>query len=147
MAATIFIVVMATQSDNVPLWNALLWIIILFVANGAVAKNFSQGSESQRIYYYSICNPIAVLVSKYIYNALVLMFLSSLAYLGMTMFTGLDPVRDHGLFFIILLLSSIGFATILTFTSSIASASNNQHTSLAILSFPVIIPPVLLWNN
>ena len=147
MAATIFIVVMATQSNNAALWNALLWIIILFVANGAVAKNFSQDSARQRIYYYSICNPIAVLVAKYIYNALILMILSALAYLGMSIFTGLDPVRDHGLFFVILLLASIGFSTIFTFTSSIASASNNQHTLLAILSFPVIIPTLLLLNK
>lgn len=144
MAATIFIVVMATQSDNVPLWNALLWIIILFVANGAVAKNFSQDSARQRIYYYTICNPIAILIAKYIYNALILLFLSALAYLGMTIFTGLDPIRDHALFLIILFLASIGFSTIFTFTSSIASASNNQHTLLAILSFPVIIPTLLL---
>jgi len=144
MAATIFIVVMATQSENAALWNALLWIIILFVSNSAVAKNFSQDSDRQRLYYYSICNPIAVLIAKYLYNALILAILSVMAYLGLRIFTGIDPVRDHGLFCIILLLASIGFSTIFTFTSSIALVSNNRHTLLAILSFPVIIPMLLL---
>ena len=144
MAATIFIVVLSTQSKNPGLWNALLWIVILFVANNGVAKNFAQGSSRQRIYYYTIADPIAVLSAKYIYNTFVLFVLNLLAYLGLTIFTGIDPVRLHELFFLILFLGSVGFSIAFTFTSAIAQASNDKHTLLAILSFPVVIPMLLL---
>jgi len=144
LASTIFIVVLSTQSENPALWNALLWIVILFVANNAVAKNFSQDSDRQRIYYYTIADPIAVLAAKYIYNTIVLLILNVLAYLGFIIFTGVDPVRLHGIFFLCLFLGAVGFSIVFTFTSAIAQASNNKHTLLAILSFPLIIPMLLL---
>lgn len=144
LASTIFIIVLSTQSENPGLWNALLWIVILFVANNAVAKNFAQDAERQRLYYYTIADPIAVLSAKYIYNTLVLLLLNVLAYIGLRVFTGVDPVRLYDIFFLCLFLGSVGFSIVFTFTSAIAQASNNKHTLLAILSFPVLIPMLLL---
>lgn len=144
MASTIFIVVLSTQSNIPGLWNALLWIVILFVSNNAVAKNFSQSGERERLYYYTIANPIAFLSSKYLYNGIVLLFLNLLAYAGFSLFTGADPVRLHGIFFLCLFLGSVGFSIVFTFTSAIAAASGDRHTLLAILSFPIVIPMLLL---
>lgn len=144
MASIIFIIVYATQSKTVGLWNAMLWVILLFVAHNSVAKNFQQSSDRQRIYLYSIVHPIAALLAKYIYNAVVLLILFFIAYLGFSVFSGLNPVKELGLFCLVLLLGAFGFSIILTFTSSIAAAANDRSTLLAILSFPIILPILML---
>ncbi|MBT8219226.1 MAG: heme exporter protein CcmB [Bacteroidia bacterium] len=139
LACTIFIVVIATQSNNPGLWNAVFWIVVLFVSSNAVAKSFIQESDRQRIYYYTLANPIAVLTSKYIYNTLILFVLSMIAFGLLTFFT-INPVRLNGLFFLTLFLGATGFSIVFTFTSSIASAASNRNTLLAILSFPLLLP-------
>ena len=139
LACTIFIVVVATQSNNPGVWNAMFWIIILFVSSNAVAKSFVQESDRQRIYYYTLANPIAVLSAKYIYNTLILFGLTIISFGLLTFFT-INPVRLSGLFYLILFLGALGFSIVFTFTSSIASAASNRNTLLAILSFPLLLP-------
>ena len=49
-------------------WNTLFWIIILFAAVNAIAKSFSQERYGRQIYYYNLCSPQAIIMSKIIYN-------------------------------------------------------------------------------
>ena len=51
-------------SLNIPTWNVLFWIIMLFVATSAIAKSFIQESKEQLLYYYTIANPQSIVISK-----------------------------------------------------------------------------------
>ena len=51
---------------------------------------------------------------------------------------------DYAYFFVAVLLGSVGFATCLTMVSAIASKAKNSTSLMAILSFPVLIPLILL---
>jgi heme exporter protein B len=53
-------------------WNILFWIIMLFASVNAIAKSFLQESKSRLLYYYSIAHPQAIIISKTIYNALLM---------------------------------------------------------------------------
>src|SRR5690606_35776754 len=55
-----------------------------------------------------------------------------------------NPIQDKGLFFTNIVLGAIGFATTFTMISSIASKADNSSTLMTILSFPIIIPILLL---
>jgi len=55
-----------------------------------------------------------------------------------------SPIQDWNLFLLIVLLGSIGFSTSLTLISSISAQTQNSSMLMAILSFPVILPLVLL---
>lgn len=46
-----------------PAWNALFWVILLFAAVNAVAKGFMQESPGQRLYYYTLVRPQAVILA------------------------------------------------------------------------------------
>jgi len=59
-------------------WNALFWIIILFASVNASAKSFLQESKGRLLYYYTINSPQAFILSKIIYNAALMLVLSSL---------------------------------------------------------------------
>jgi len=120
-------------------WNAIFWILVLFISINAVAKSFIQENSHRQLYYFQLASPSAVLLSKMIYNTLLLFVLTALSYLGLSLVAG-DPVRDLGLFILIIFLSSLGFGITFTFTAAIAAKAKNSAGLLAILSFPLVIP-------
>ncbi|TWR31598.1 ABC transporter permease [Mucilaginibacter pallidiroseus] len=124
-------------------WNILFWIIMLFASVNAIAKSFMQESKSRLLYYYCIAHPQAIILSKIIYNALLMGLLSVLAFTVYTLFFP-NNVNDLLYYLFIVLLGSTSFSTVFTMISAIASKAGNNGTLMAILSFPVIIPVILL---
>lgn len=140
--STVFIVYVAFVQLQPQVWNALFWIITLFASVNAIVKSFIQENSARQLYYYSIANPIAILLSKIIYNALLLMVLSVLCWMGLG-FVGGNPVKDVGQFILAIFLASVGFSITFTFISAISAKADNSATLMAILSFPLVIPILL----
>ncbi|NDE60684.1 MAG: ABC transporter permease [Cyclobacteriaceae bacterium] len=132
-----------TGSLSIPTWNALFWIILLFSSVNAVAKSFVQEHDGRQLYYYTIASPESIILSKIIYNSFLNLFLGLLGYGVFSVILG-NPVQDQGLFLLNLILGTVGFASSLTMVSGIASKAGNNATLMAILSFPVIIPILLM---
>jgi heme exporter protein B len=124
-------------------WNALFWVVLLFAAVNALTKSFTQESKNRNLYYYTIASPQSIIVSKTIYNFLVMLLISFLCWLVFTLLIG-DGVTDNLLFFVTLIIGSMSLATSLTLISGISSNTSNPATMMAILGFPVIIPVLLL---
>lgn len=124
-------------------WNTLFWIIILFAAVNAIAKSFSQERHGRLMYYYSLCSPEAIILSKIIYNSFIMLFLAVVGFVFYTLVMG-NPVGDMTLYLICILLSAIGFASVLTLIAGIASKADNSATLMAVLSFPIILPMLLM---
>lgn len=140
--STVFIIYVAFREIPPIVWNAVFWIVILFAAVNAIGKSFALESSSRQIYYYTIANPVAIILSKMIYNITLMLFLSLLCWFGFSVVGG-DVVKDYSLFLVALFLSSIGFSIAFTFTSAISSKAQNSATLMAILSFPLIIPIIM----
>ncbi|WP_121198276.1 heme exporter protein CcmB [Mucilaginibacter gracilis] len=149
--STVFVCYMAfnlnpgfSEAKSYPLvWNILFWIIILFASVNAIAKSFLQESKGRLLYYYSIAGPQAIILSKIIYNILLMTLLSTLALIVYSLFFK-NPTNDTLYYFITVLLGSVSFSTVFTMISAIASKAGNNGTLMAILSFPVIIPAILV---
>ncbi len=132
------------QNQITPLvWSALFWITILFTVINTIAKSFIGEKSGRDIYYYSIANPETIILSKIIYNFLLTLLLS---FAGFILFITLlsNPLVDSGLFSILLVLGSMGFAASLTLLSGIAAKANNSHILMAVLSFPIVISILLV---
>lgn len=140
--STIFIVYTAFINVQPQTWNAVFWIIVLFASVNAILKSFVQENSSQQLYYYSLVSPLAVILSKIIYNILLLLVLNLLTWLALSFVAG-NPVRDFAQFFLAIFLGSVGLSITFTFISAISSKANNNATLMAILSFPLIIPILL----
>ncbi len=132
------------QNQITPLvWSALFWITILFTVINTIAKSFIGEKKGRDIYYYSLVSPEAIIVSKIIYNSLLTLLLSFTGLLLFVLFLN-NPVADLGLFSLLILLASGGFASSLTLVSGIASKADNSNILMAVLSFPVIISILLI---
>lgn len=124
-------------------WNALFWIIMLFSAINAISKSFSAEHSSRNIYYYSLASPQAIIISKSIYNTVLLLILGLLAFGFYGLIMG-NPLQDNLLFLACVALCSLSFSGTLTLISAIASKAESSGTMMAILSFPTILPILLL---
>ncbi len=132
------------QSKGYPVtWNILFWIIMLFASINAIAKSFMQESRSRLLYYYTIASARAVILSKTIYNILLMSLLSILALLIYQLFFS-NHLNDALFYVFVVLSGSVSFSTVFTMLSAIASKAGNNSTLMAILSFPVIIPVLLV---
>lgn len=140
--STVFVVYTAIKGVQPNVWNALFWIVILFASVNALVKSFVQENSSRQLYYYTIANPTAIILSKIIYNSGLLFLLTLLSYGAFILFAG-NPVKDVGQFFLAMFLGSVGFSISFTFIAAISAKANNSSTLMAILSFPIVIPIIL----
>jgi len=132
-----------TQKLEPITWNTIFWLVLLFSAFNAVAKSFMQERAGRFYYYYMAVNPYAIIISKIIYNALLMLLIALVGLVGYSLFLG-NPVEDLGFFVLNLLLGALGFSSTLTMISAIAAKAGNNAVLMAILGFPVILPMLLL---
>jgi heme exporter protein B len=132
------------RSSSYPVvWNVLFWIIMLFASVNAIAKSFIQEGRGRLLYYYTIASPQAIIMAKIIYNALLMTLLTILALIVYLLFFT-NTIGDPLFYFLSVILGSISFSTVFTMISAIAAKAGNSGTLMAVLSFPVIIPVILL---
>lgn len=140
VVSTIFISYLSFKSVIHPgTWNALFWIILLFASINAIAKSFLQETKGRQLYLYTLVSPQAIIISKIVYNIILMIVLSLLCFGFYSLFIG-NIVQNIPLFIGVLLLGSTGFSAVLTMVSAIASKTSNNFSLMAILSFPIIIP-------
>jgi heme exporter protein B len=144
VVSTVFVSYLSfKQIINPATWNALFWIILLFASINGVAKSFIGETRGRLLYLYTLVSPQAVILSKIIYNSVLLLFISVLCLFVYSLFIG-NIIQDLPLFLIILLLGSLGFSSLLTMVSAIASKTSNNFTLMAILSFPIMMPLLMV---
>ncbi|MFN5318910.1 MAG: heme exporter protein CcmB [Bacteroidia bacterium] len=142
--STVFVCYLSFKSlTDVPTWNALFWIILLFTSVNAAGKIFGTESRGRLLYYYSIASAHALIAAKLVYSTLLILLLSIIGALIYFTLIG-NPVQDMGFFILALLLGSSGFSGILTLVSAIAAKTRQNTTLMAILSFPVLLPMLLV---
>lgn len=132
-----------TQKLQPITWNTLFWLILLFSAFNAIAKGFMQEKAGRHYYYYALVSPYAIIISKIIYNVVLMLLIALIGLGGYSLFLG-NPVQDLPFFILNLVLGAIGFASTLTMVSAIAAKANNNSVLMAVLGFPVILPMLLL---
>lgn len=147
LSSTIFIIYLSIQLKageiSNPTWNALFWIIILFTAVNAVAKSFIQESEGRQLYLYQIAKPSSIIISKLIYNSLLMLLLVALGFILYSIVLN-NPVENLPEFITLLVLSAISFSSSFTLLSGIAAKAGKNAILMSILSFPVVLPILLL---
>src|SRR5215210_5136369 len=118
LASTIFIVYLSIGQPEETVWNALFWVIQLFVCVNAVAKSFLQDSKGRMLYYYSIAGARDYIISKLIFNAFLMMLMSLLSLLIFMLLLG-NPLLHFAAFTGLAFLGGIGLSFIFTFLAAI----------------------------
>src|SRR6186997_381777 len=143
VGATIFVLYMAMDAPESQVWNGLFWVIQLFICINAVAKSFLQESRGRMLYYQSITSPQNFVLSKLLFNSLLMLVMSGLSLLLFILFLG-NPVEKVVTFIGLVFLGGWGLSLVFTFLAAIAAKAQQNAASMAILGFPIIIPQLLM---
>lgn len=144
IVATVFISALSFKKIIHPtVWNALFWTIFMFITVNVTSKSFMQETKGKGLYNYLYYNPRHFILSKIAYNMLLMAVLSLLTFFFYSWFVG-SMVQDMGMFIAALIFSSSAFSGVLSLMSAIASKANNNISLMAILSFPVLMPLLLV---
>ncbi len=143
VASTIFVVYLAMDKPEDKVWNALFWVIQLFVCINAVAKSFLQDSRGRMLYFYSIAGATDFVLAKLLFNALLMIVMSMLSLAVFTLLLG-DPLENMLRFVFITCLGGMSLSLVFTFLAAIAAKAQQQSALMAIMGFPIIIPQLLL---
>lgn len=140
--STVFIIYTSFEEVEAKAWNTLFWVVLLFASISAIVKSFVQENSPRQLYYYSLTNPIAVILSKTLYNIGLLMVVSLLTWACFALMAG-NAVKDNSQFFLALFLGSVGLSITFTFVAAIAGKADHSATLQAIMSFPLVLPILL----
>jgi len=144
IASTVFVIYLSfPDKPDSSTWNSLFWIIQLFICVNAVAKSFLQEGRGRMLYFYSIASPVEFIISKIIYNILLMVLMSSITLLLFFFFLT-NPVNDSVQFTGIVLLGGISISLVFTLMSAIAAKAQQNAALIAIMGFPIILPQLLL---
>lgn len=127
----------AAEKMEVKYWNVLFWMMLLFSAIQTISKSFIQENTGRYLYYYSLVSPTSVILSKLIYNSLLMLCISLLSALLYSVVLG-SPVQQFAIYFLVLFLASLSFSLLFTIISAIASKAGNAALT-AVLGLPLIV--------
>ena len=143
IASTTFVIYLTMGQPDDKVWNGLFWVILLFICINAVARSFLQEGRGRMLYFYTISSPIHFILSKLIYNSILMVLMSGLSLLLFTLLLG-NPLQHSLLFFGISCLGGISLSLVFSFLAAIAAKAQQPSAIMAILGFPLIIPQILL---
>lgn len=143
IAATIYVLYMSIHEPESKVWNGLFWVIQLFICINAVAKSFLQETRGRMLYFYSIASPVDFVLSKLLFNSLLMLLMSLLSLLLFTLFLG-NPLQKIIPFIGLVLLGGWSLSLVFTFLAAIAARAQQNAAIMAVLGFPLIVPQLLL---
>ncbi|WP_276480912.1 heme exporter protein CcmB [Paraflavitalea pollutisoli] len=144
VASTIFVLYMSMgEGPEEKVWNGLFWMIQLFICINAVAKSFLQESKGRMLYFYTIAGARDFVLSKLIFNVVLMMVMSLVSLLLFQLFLG-NPVHNPLKFIGIVCLGGCSLSLVFTFLAAIAARAQQNAALMAIMGFPLIIPQILL---
>lgn len=143
VSSTIFVLYLAMGRPEDQVWNGLFWMIQLFVCINAVAKSFLQESRGRMLYFYSVAGPRDFVLSKLLFNSLLMMIMSLLSLGLFTLLMG-NPLSNPLQFVGLSVLGGVSLSLVFTFLAAIAAKAQQQAALMAILGFPIIIPQILI---
>ncbi len=144
IASTVFVIYLSfPDKPEATTWNSLFWVIQLFICVNAVAKSFLQDSRGRMLYFYSIASPVEFIISKIIYNILLMVVMSTISLLLFFFFLA-NPVYNALQFSGVVILGGVSISLVFTLMSAIAAKAQQNAALIAIMGFPIILPQLLL---
>ncbi len=141
---TIFVSALCFKAKvDKPTWNALFWVITLFTSVNICGKSFLKETGGQALFNYLHYPPLKFIFAKILFNMILMLVLSLVTFFFYAFFIR-NEVENMSLFLLILLLASTGLGGVLSLMSAIAAKASAGFGIMSILSFPVLMPLILV---
>lgn len=123
---------------------ALFWNTVFFAAMVALQRGFVSEAERHTALFLALsAPPTAIFLGKLFYNTAIALLVNALVALLYITTLNLE-IFNWAIFGSALLLGSVGAATSLTLISAIVANATSKGGLFAVLSFPILLPLILL---
>lgn len=146
VGCTVFAIYMMTGEPEANTWNALFWIMQLFVAVNSVAKSFLQEPSARFRYYHTLVKPSTFMLAKIVYSVLLQLIICLISLFLFRLLLG-SPLTQTGLFLLVALTGSLSLSVVFTFLSAIAARAQQNSALMAILGFPLVVPVLMMLSK
>ena len=149
LISSIFVVYLSFGSlgiKDLNTWVSLFWVIILFGAINSISKSFLYESKNRNYYYYFLFTPTELILSKLIYNFIFLSLLCFVAFGFYSLLVG-NFIKSTSFFVLFLFIGAFSISNCLTLISAISNQVRNNSAIMSVLSFPIILPILLILIN
>jgi heme exporter protein B len=143
--STVFVCFLLVEKvENPRIWSALLWITCLFTAFSTMQKTFQSESDGVMVYLHTLVSPRQLILSKTIYNSILVAVLNLFCLLLFAIFLGKEALKDANLTLLFsgILLGSAGLGATLTFIAGLSHKAGSNGL-VPVLGFPVVIPNLI----
>lgn len=146
IVSTVFVINLMIGKPEEKIWNALFWVVQLFVSVNAIAKSFMQENRGRLLYFYSLVHPRSFIAAKLIYNILLMAIMSVIALVCCIMFLG-NPIINIWYFLAVIMLGGISLSLLFTMLAAIAAQANQNAALMAIMGFPIMLPLLMMLSS
>jgi heme exporter protein B len=144
--STVFVINLMIGKPEDKTWNALFWVVQLFVSVNAIAKSFLQENRGRLLYFYSLVHPRNFIIAKLIYNILLMAIMSVITLICCILFMG-NPIVNFPYFVGVIMLGGLSLSLLFTMLAAIAAQANQNAALMAIMGFPIILPLLTMLSN
>jgi heme exporter protein B len=140
-AVTMIVFALRSDTPSPEILAGIYWVVIFFSSMTGLSRIFvSEEERGTTLVLQLVTTPGAIYFGKLLYNVLLTLALNvSVTLLYFFFFPGFS-IQSFGLFFVTLLLGSMGLASAATIIAAIIAKANTKGALYPVLSFPVLLP-------
>ena len=124
-------------------YASVFWIIVIFTTLQGIAKGFMQMRKGSFVFWHQMCSPWQFLAARMLVSTLLMMVFTAFTFLLFVSMHGSVDMSYSG-FLLTTFLTGMGISSVFTISSSIAAKTDNPGVLLPVLTFPVILPVLLV---
>lgn len=150
VVVTIVIILFSIGLEDIsqPVLAGLFWIIIFFAATSGLARSFvSEEDRGTALALKLVASGGTIYIGKLLYNIMLMLFLSAFVFVCYIFFMDEFIIKNFLLFTSTLFFGSIGLASASTIIAAIISKAGSKGTLYPVLSFPVLLPLLIIVIN
>lgn len=142
----VLITYLSMQQLNPPEFSAVFWLTVIFTTLQGISGSFIRMRKGQFVFWQQLCRPVDFLAARLIASYLLMCVYTLFAYVVFSMMHG-GPETGGPLFLLMTLATGLGISSVFTVSSSIAAKTDNPGMLLPVLTFPVLIPLILVGTR
>ena len=143
LVISVFIIYTIHKNTENQVWHAMFYVVLIFGVVQNIGRSFFGENKGTFLYYKFLANSKAIIVAKVAYQFVVNLFFLSVLFVVFNFWLpqSIPHLTEYLITSVLFVLCN---STVFTFNSAIALGAKNSSLVALILSFPLLIPSLLV---
>ncbi len=130
--------------EDITLWNALYWIILIFTVFQSVSISKNQIKNNERIFFANYVKPNEYLISKILFEWILGFLISLGSYIMFILLLGNVVTSLNIMFLGTVFIGLFGIIMLMVFTNELGKSIKINQTITFIITLPLLLPIILI---